>query len=94
MSKPNCYECKHRGTVPGDAHSCCLHPDSGNNGGDYIGNLFSLLLGSGVAGAKMGIKLNPHGVRNGWAMFPVNFDPIWIENCNCFEPKEVKDGVS
>ena len=22
-----CYECKHRGTVPGDAHSCCNHPE-------------------------------------------------------------------
>jgi hypothetical protein len=21
-----CYKCKHRGTVPGDRHSCCNHP--------------------------------------------------------------------
>ena len=21
-----------------------------------------------------------HGVRNGWFFFPVNFDPIWMEN--------------
>lgn len=23
MEKPNCYECKYRGTIPGDCHSCC-----------------------------------------------------------------------
>lgn len=22
-----CYECKFRGRVPGDAHSCCRHPN-------------------------------------------------------------------
>jgi len=25
--KPNCYECKYRGSLPGDCHSRCLHPD-------------------------------------------------------------------
>ena len=25
--KPNCYECRYRGTIPGDAHSCCRHPE-------------------------------------------------------------------
>ncbi len=24
--KPNCYQCKYRGTVPGDTHSCCRYP--------------------------------------------------------------------
>lgn len=30
---------------------------------------------------------NPHGVRNGWCFWPLNFDPIWIEACNSFEAK-------
>lgn len=95
MTKPNCYDCKWRGSVPGDCHSCCLHPNTGNKGTGYIENLFTLLLGSADAGSTMGIKLNSHGVRNGWAMWPVNFDPIWVENCDCFEER-VKDdlGVS
>jgi len=29
MSKPNCYTCKHRGTVPHSAHSSCRHPEPG-----------------------------------------------------------------
>jgi len=65
MAKPNCYECKHRGTVPGDAHSCCRHP--------------------GLAELK--IKGDPHGIRMGWFVWPVNFDPAWLEICNGFEEK-------
>ena len=27
MLKPGCYECVYRGTIPGDCHSCCNHPE-------------------------------------------------------------------
>lgn len=27
MEKPNCYECKWRENLSGDAHSCCQHPN-------------------------------------------------------------------
>jgi hypothetical protein len=30
----------------------------------------------------LGIVLNRHGYQNGWAFWPVNFDPLWIEQCN------------
>ena len=26
--KPNCYECEHRGSVPGDAHSSCRNREA------------------------------------------------------------------
>jgi hypothetical protein len=26
--RPNCYECKHRRRVPGDAHSSCANPNA------------------------------------------------------------------
>lgn len=35
-NKPNCYKCEHRGTIPGDAHSCCTNLKAlviGNNHG-------------------------------------------------------------
>lgn len=39
-------------------------------------------------------KLNPHGVANGWATFPVNFDPVWLSNCGGYakeaDPKKVR----
>jgi hypothetical protein len=30
-------------------------------------------------------KANPHGVKNGWYTFPLEFDPIWQkEDCKAF----------
>ena len=26
--KPNCYKCKYRGDIPGDAHSCCKNANA------------------------------------------------------------------
>jgi len=63
--KPNCYQCKHRGTLVGDCHSSCA-----NHGALVVGN--------------------PHGIKNGWFVWPFNFDPIWVESCNGFEHKETK----
>ena len=28
---------------------------------------------------------NPHGIKSGWFMWPMNFDPIWLDLCNGFE---------
>lgn len=33
-------------------------------------------------GAK--VKGHPHGIRKGWFMWPVNFDPGWLESCDGF----------
>jgi len=33
---------------------------------------------------KLGIQGSPHGIRNGWFMWPFNFDPVWLQNCNGF----------
>jgi len=27
------------------------------------------------------IVLDPHGVKNGWCDWPIQFDPIWVESC-------------
>ena len=41
---------------------------------------------------KMGIKLDIVGVRNGWASWPYNFDPTWLNACNGFKKKAVTSG--
>jgi len=33
--KPNCYKCKYRGTIPGDAHSTCSNTRANVEGDDY-----------------------------------------------------------
>lgn len=81
-SRPNCYECKYRGSVPGDTHSCCRYP--GNKAGllDFFEemNICNML--------KLRISANEHGIRNGWFFWPCNFDPIWLIRCDGYTPKE------
>lgn len=31
---------------------------------------------------------NKHGIKNGWFFWPVNFDPVWLEDCNGFSDKQ------
>jgi len=36
----------------------------------------------------LNVKGHPHGIKNGWFIWPFNFDPVWLENCDGFTPKE------
>lgn len=33
------------------------------------------------------VDLDPHGVKNGWASWPLDFDPVWIRKCMFYHPK-------
>jgi len=85
--KPNCYECIHRGSLPGDAHSRCNHPSIGLT--DPLEELLALfasvrrespVIKQDVAD-KLGIKADYHGIKNGWFNWPYNFDPMWLVEC-------------
>lgn len=78
-----CLKCKHRGTVPGDAHSCCHHPKLGNE----IDRLEQAMMFMMYGKSKLQIIGDYHGIRSGWFAWPINFDPAWLENCNGFEEK-------
>lgn len=88
--KPNCHDCKYRGNVPGDAHSCCNHPKASLYGLLY---LLSQPVVEGIRIPPLNIEADPHGVRSGWFMWPMNFDPIWLLNCDGFEAKTVESTV-
>ena len=83
MNKLNCYECKHR-NVPGIA-SCCNYPGTRTGMFDLIAPC------NREIGRKLNIKADPHGICNGWFIWPINFDPVWLENCDGFESKEAKE---
>ena len=70
MTKHNqCYFCKFRATIPGDAHTRCTH------------NFFE----SGLPHPQG----DPHGRRNGWWFFPLNFDPVWHKSmCEAWKSKK------
>ena len=78
----NCYQCKYRGNAPGSAHSCCRYP--GNDTGLF--GFFALVNKDNAA--KLNIRADDHGIRNGWFIWPINFDPVWLTNCDGFEAKE------
>ncbi len=75
----DCYSCRHVGTVPGSAHVCCNHPKVGNSSTDPVSAIIAMFDGRAD---ELGIKMNPHGVKCGWCSWPIEFDSIWIENCN------------
>jgi hypothetical protein len=83
----DCYKCKYRGTIPGDAHSRCCHPEVKVDDNPF-GALVDMLGGKTTEAAKkLNIQGDPHGVRNGWFCWPANFDPVWLRNCEGYEEK-------
>lgn len=83
-----CYTCKYRGGVPGDAHSCCRHPLVKQDDNPF-GALGDMLSGKNIGAMKqLNIKADATGVRKGWFMWPANFDPVWLLNCDGHAPKD------
>jgi len=70
VTKNKCYDCVHRLTIPGDAHTRCNNHDANVTG-------------------------NKCGIEKGWFMWPLNFDPVWLEECDGFsdDPNEKKGKV-
>lgn len=101
MKKPNCYTCRFRTTVPGSAHSCCtVIRETAKELG--MEDAKAVLLESAVAfgkatitvnSAEPAVKLNPHGVKNGWATWPFDFDPTWVDSCEFETAKKDEETV-
>ncbi len=91
--KKKCYDCKHRGSVPGSCHSSCNHPANTemkkNNMLGVLAMMGAVNMSGGILSpGELNIKANSHGVKSGWFNFPFDFDPTWLENCDGFEEKE------
>jgi hypothetical protein len=94
-----CYECVHRGEVPGSAHSSCNHPAavkliSANPMFGLIGlygrrSGVQVLPGISAAVQELNLRAVPRGIQMGWFIWPVNFDPVWLINCDGFKAREV-----
>ena len=90
MENPKCHLCTHRGNIPGDTHSCCKHPLIENSLAPYA-YISSLLFQMGKKSEifpPLNVEADPHGVKMGWFMWPMNFDPIWLKNCDGYKEKE------
>jgi len=86
--KANCYKCIYRGTIPMDAHSCCKHPEVKIDT-NFFGGMADVLAGkANEAIKKLEIRGTSYGISSGWCVWPANFDPTWLENCNGFKERE------
>ena len=88
----DCYNCKFRGEIPGSAHSCCEITKHIPALSKVKTEMLDIALLTGKAKIKSGdgssaVQLNPEGVKNGWASWPLDFDPIWITKCELFKLK-------
>lgn len=88
MKKPNCYNCKYRRNIPGDAHSCCAYP--GNDSNMFTG-LFSKENQKNAR--KLNIEVDQHGIEMGWFLWPVNFDPVWLIRCDGFTERNLHEST-
>ena len=97
MERPDCYKCKHRRDLPGSAHSKCVHPSIERVSNDPLMNVLGILASVGrelpffLGSKELNVKASPHGIRNGWFIFPLNFDPVWLLNCDGFT-KSLEEG--
>ena len=93
--RPNCYDCKYRGTVPGSCHSSCRHPAFAAAHSDPLGNLMGIFAGVGrvppiqAKSKEITVEGNPRGIKSGWFNHPYNFDPVWLVKCTGFKKKEI-----
>lgn len=73
----NCHNCVFHQTIPGDCHISCGNPVVVKNALTIVASLHS---GMGYNLIPiLGFTMSQHGIDNGWANFPLNYDPIWIE---------------
>lgn len=70
--------------LPAMHYSCCEYP------GNDTGILSFFSPANKINDVKLGIKGHPQGVRRGWFMWPVNFDPTWLIECNGFSKLKIK----
>lgn len=88
MTKKTCYNCAHKRNVAGDCHISCSNPDIAKHSQTL--SMLSLVSPSQLAGfcnSTLGFAVEEHGIRSGWFMFPMNYDPNWMSG-ECFYHSE------
>lgn len=100
MSCPDCYACRFRRPIRGDMHSECRHPAANAEGWLVFAartlEATRLPAPPPIIGVKLGdpeveISFHLHGIQNGWAAWPLNFDPVWLTSCTGFSAKLSKE---
>lgn len=79
-----CIQCPFKQSIPGDCHSACGHPVAVEKQMLLMSLVFTGRLG--VIEEALGLRIEQYAVNEGWANFPVNYDPIWVTGtCSMLE---------
>jgi len=90
-----CYRCQHRGIIPGSAHSRCHHPKV-QGIGNPMQEMMAVFASVGRSppltqeANPLHVQGDPHGIQSGWFNWPWNFDPVWLNRCDGYTPKEAQ----
>lgn len=41
-----------------------------------------------AAARALNVTGDPMGIRRGWFLWPVNYDPVWLRSCDGFERRK------
>jgi hypothetical protein len=85
QTEQSCYNCKYRQDVAGSCHSTCTSPYADTKAPVYF--MLQQAKSLQTSDDSFIIEGDEHGIRNGWFMWPIDFDPVWVEKCTGFERK-------
>lgn len=85
--KPLCYQCIHRQTAVGSAHTKCLHPGARGVQEEAEKDPITALramFGVPTPPADPSLKVvgDERGIASGWFAWPEDFDPVWLVSCS------------
>ncbi|HNR25981.1 MAG TPA: hypothetical protein PKI66_04630 [Methanobacteriaceae archaeon] len=85
-----CLTCKHRGSVPNSRHSSCRHPRVDYLMGDHESLhtlMYHMIISKRVPYLfdDLRVDFEADAIEACWALWPFNFDPLWLVNCTGYE---------
>ena len=92
--KNKCSTCKYSGTISGDAHLCCNHPaiiDDRNTMQRILQSMSNNMYNTNPTRLVINDipfqEWDESGIRQGYVIFPFNFDPRWLKYCLLYNNK-------
>jgi len=82
ITQVNCHNCKFKRNIAGDSHIQCVHKEAFV----FIKNIISL---NKPLSFPLNIDINEIGIEKGYVIWPINFDPIWLKNCDGFDEQKL-----
>ncbi len=95
-----CWTCKYKKEVPGNCHIGCGHMLASVDSMARLAKIMGVKETDELSCTRiilmlaflMGFTLNEHGVKKGWCMWPILFDPVWLDgDCRGYEKEVVNE---